>query len=290
MKILITGSQGMLGQDLVNVFLSAGHEVIPATRKDLDITDQISVNTFVDQLKPDVIINAAAYNAVDAIEKDEEFNRAMKINGEAPGYLAQASARVGASFVHFSTDYVFDGNGKQYYAEDDAVNPISRYGVSKFKGEQMALKMGGGVYICRVSKLFGESGVGESAKENFVSIMLRLNKDLPDLKIADEEYGLPTYSLDVAKSVLELIEGEYQPGIYHMVNEGEPVSVYGFAKEIFEMLGIKDNYRPCPRSDFPRPAKCPHYSPLKNTKLPKLRLRNEALKDFLLKDRIKSVC
>ncbi|MBU4314901.1 sugar nucleotide-binding protein [Patescibacteria group bacterium] len=121
MKILITGSQGMLGQDLVNVFLSAGHEVIPATRKDLDITDQISVNTFVDQLKPDVIINAAAYNAVDAIEKDEEFNRAMKINGEAPGYLAQASARVGASFVHFSTDYVFDGNGKQYYAEDDAV-------------------------------------------------------------------------------------------------------------------------------------------------------------------------
>lgn len=283
MKILITGAQGMLGQDLVNVFVSAGHEVIAVSRKDLDITDQTSVDAFIDQERPDVIINAAAYNAVDAIEADEMFERAMKINGEAPGFLAQAAARIGAKFVHFSTDYVFDGKGNQYYKEDDQVNPVSRYGASKLAGEQAAQQAGGQVFICRISKLFGMPGSGESAKENFVSLMFRLNQELPDLKIADEEHGLPAYSPDVARATLDLIETDYQPGIYHMVNEGEPVTVYGFAKEVFEMAGITENYRPVPRSEFPRAAKCPSYAPLKNTKLPPLRHRHEALKEFLQK-------
>ncbi len=283
MKILITGAQGMLGQDLVKVFESAGHNVIAASRKDLDITDRDVINRYVKDLKPEVIINAAAYNAVDDIEEDEHFEKAMKINGEGPGNLAQAAGWIGATFVHFSTDYVFDGKGEKYYEEDDKTNPISRYGESKLKGEQLAQGADGKVYICRVSKIFGNQGSGDSAKENVVELMLRLNKELDDLKIVDEEYGCPTYSPDIAKATLNLIEGDYEPGIYHMINEGEPVTVYGFAKEIFEMRGITENFRPVPRSEFPRAADCPDYAPLKNTKLPKLRDRSEALKEFLQK-------
>ncbi|KKR89927.1 MAG: dTDP 4-dehydrorhamnose reductase (DTDP-L-rhamnose synthetase) [Candidatus Uhrbacteria bacterium GW2011_GWE2_41_1153] len=238
----------MLGQYLVEVFESAGHKVISATRKDLDITDIESVLSFVQDKKP--------------VEEPEIFELAMKINAKGPENLAKAAQIVHARFVHFSTDYVFDGEKGDYYQEDDTPNPISKYGET-------------------VVKLFGNQATGESGKEGFIDIMLRLNRDLPDLKIADDEYGLPTYALDAARAVLELMEKDYCPGIYHLVNEGEPVSVYGFAKEVFEAMGITENYRPCPRSDFPRLAKCPHYSPLANTKFPKLRPRTEALAEFL---------
>ncbi|MBT3230667.1 dTDP-4-dehydrorhamnose reductase [Candidatus Uhrbacteria bacterium] len=283
MKILITGAQGMLGQDLVKVFSSAGHDVIAASRADLDITNQESVDSYIDKLKPEMIVNAAAYNAVDQIEEDEHFERAMQINARGPLHLAQAADRVGAKFVHFGTDYVFDGQGNAHYLEDDQTNPISRYGESKLKGEELAQNACDDTYICRVSKLFGMPGGGESAKENFVSLMFRLNQELDDLKIADEEHGCPAYSPDVAQVTLDLIEGDYDPGIYHIVNEGEPVTVYGFAKEIFDMAGVTDNFRPVPRSDYPRAANCPSYAPLKNTKLPKLRHRDEALREFLEK-------
>ena len=283
MKVLIAGAQGMLGQDLVSVFKSAGHEVIAASRKDLDITDPSFVDQYIKDLRPDVVINAAAYNAVDQIEEDEYFDRAMKINGDGPGNLAKAASEVGAAFVHFSTEYVFDGENDQHYLEYDQTHPLSRYGQSKLKGEQLALEANDKTYICRVSKLFGVRGGGESAKENFVELMFRLNKELDDLKIADEESGCPAYSPDVAQAVLDLIEKDYRPGIYHIVNEGEPVTVFGFAKEIFDMAEITENFRPVPRSEYPRAAKCPSYAPLKNTKLPKLRGRDEALREFLLK-------
>lgn len=281
MTTLITGSQGMLGQYLVKVFESAGHDVISATRKDLDITNAESVLSFVQDKKPDVIINSAAYNLVDKVEEPEIFELAMKINAKGPENLAKVAQAIGARFVHFSTDYVFDGEKGDYYTENDTPNPISKYGETKLEGERLALQACEKTFICRVVKLFGNPATGESGKEGFIDIMLRLNRDLPDLKIVDDEYGLPTYALDVARAVLELLEKDYSPGIYHLVNEGEPVSVYGFAKEVFEAMGITENYRPCPRSDFPRPAKCPHYSPLANTKFPKLRPRAEALAEFL---------
>jgi len=273
----------MLGQDLVKVFEFAGHEVISASRKDLDITNADAVDGFIEDLKPDVIINAAAYNAVDQIEEDEHFERAMKINGIGPGNLARAAKKIGSKFVQFSSDYVFDGLEHKYYTEDDPTNPISRYGESKLAGERLSMESNNKTFICRISKLFGMPGSGDSAKENFVSLMFRLNQELDDLKIADEEHGCPAYSPDVAKATLNIIESDLEPGIYHMINEGEPVTVYGFAKEIFDMTGITENFRPVPRSEFPRAANCPNYAPLKNTKLPKLRNRDEALKEFLQK-------
>jgi dTDP-4-dehydrorhamnose reductase len=281
MKVLITGSQGMLGQDLVKVFEIAGHDVISTTRKDLDITNQSAVNDYIRIHRPDVIINAAAYNLVDKVEEPQIYDIAYRINVIGPKNLAIAAQNIGAKFVHFSTDYVFDGQKNDYYLEDDLPNPISKYGYTKLMGEKFAQDACDKTYICRVVKLFGVPAIGESAKEGFVDMMLRLNKTLPDLKIADDEFGTPTYSLDVANAVENLVSGNYAPGIYHIINEGEPVSVFGFAKEIFEMLGIKDNYRPCPRSEFPRAAKCPHFSPLRNTKLPKLRSRKDALSEFL---------
>lgn len=281
MKVLITGSQGMLGQDLVKVFGNAGHEVLATTRKDLDITDEGVVDEYIKKHNPEVVINSAAYNLVDKVEEPEVFELAMKINAYGPGNLAKASKSVGAKFIHFSTDYVFDGTKGDYYLEDDATNPISKYGHTKLQGELLSQQANDKTYICRVVKLFGKPAIGESAKEGFIEIMLRLQKSLPDLKIADDEYGTPTYSLDVANAVLRLVESDYKPGIYHLVNEGEPVSVYGFAKEIFEHLGIYNNYRPCTRAEFPRAAKCPHYSPLKNAKFPKLCTRAEALAQYL---------
>jgi dTDP-4-dehydrorhamnose reductase len=281
MKVLITGSQGMLGQDLVKVFEISGHDVISATRKDLDITNQSAVNDYIRIHRPDVIINAAAYNLVDRVEEPQIYDIAYRINAIGPENLAIAAQNIGAKFVHFSTDYVFNGQKNDYYLEDDLPNPISKYGYTKLMGEKFAQDACDKAYICRVVKLFGLPAAGESAKEGFVDMMLRLNKTLPDLKIADDEFGTPTYSLDVANTVENLVSGNYAPGIYHIINEGEPVSVFGFAKEIFEMLGIKDNYRPCTRSEFPRAAKCPHFSPLRNTKLPKLRSRKDALSEFL---------
>jgi len=279
MKILITGAGGMLGQDLVRVF--SDQEVTATDRDELDITDEAAVRTFIESLKPDLIMNAAAFNAVDKVEDPEAFPFAQKINGDAPGFLASAAKDVGARFVHYSTDYVFRGTKPEGYVESDMPMPISKYGETKLAGEQSVQKAGGHSYILRTSKIFGAPGISEVSKESFVALMLRLAKEKPEISIVDEEVGCPTYSKDLAVYTKMILEGDYEPGVYHAVNGGEPVTWYAFAEEVFSLKPSDTPRTPVASSEFPKPAARPKFAPLLNTKLPPMRDRQEALREFL---------
>jgi len=281
MKVLITGANGMLGKDLVDVFFDAGHEIIITDRKDLDITDENAVHTFIGNNSPDVVINAAAYNLVDNIEDPKFYDLAYAINALGPKYLAEASHDNNAVFVHFSTDYVFSGEKPEGYNEDDERNPISKYGETKAAGEEFVENAGGNSYICRLSKIFGEPGKSEGSKESFVALMLRLAESKPELSIVDEEVGSPSYTKDIAERVYEMLESKLENGIYHIVNEGEGVTWYQFAEEFFGLKDIKTVRHPVSSSEFPKPAKRPKFAKLNNTKMSPLRKRIDALREFL---------
>ncbi len=279
MKILITGSRGMLGKDLVSTFKASDHEVLATDRGELDITTLIDVLNFVEKEKPDLIINAAAYNFVDRVEDQSMYPEAFAINASGPKYLAHAAADVGIPFVHFSTDYVFDGTKREGYTESDTPCAISKYGETKLCGERFVQEQDHMYYICRLSKIFGISGEGEGTKKSFVEKMIELSETKSELDIVDDEVGCPSYTVDIAQAVLKLVTGEYAPGIYHLINEGGGVTWFEFAKEIFEVLGKDIKLNPVP--SYERPAPRPKYAELKNTKFPKLRSRKEALRDFL---------
>lgn len=286
MKVLITGAQGMLGIQLVNVFRLAGHEVFPASHSELDITNRDQVFVFITKLKPDVVINAAAYNFVDKVEDREMYPLAQAINSDGPRFLAEVAKAIGALIVHFSTDYVFDGLKSDGYREDDEPNPLSKYGQTKLAGEIGVKEMTDNYYIIRLAKLFGKPGSGEHGKESFPALMMRLANEKSELTIIDEETSTPSYAPDVARATLEIIEEDAPLGVYHLVNEGEPVTWYGFAKEIFDITKSKTLFYPVKSADFnARPAKRPANSALKNTKFKKLRSRIEALEEFIYSDR-----
>lgn len=287
MRVLITGANGMLGKDVAALLRErGGYALLETDREMLDITNRDAVIRFVQEHKPQLIINTAAYNFVDAIEEDKAFEIAMKVNGHGPGYLAEAAKQIGAKFVHYSTDYVFSGEKEEGYVESDTVQPISRYGETKVAGEQAVQNAGGDYYICRTSKIFGEPGRSDASKESFVNLMLRLVESLPELTIVHEEVGSPTYTPDLAKMTLDLIQGNYEPGIYHLVNDGKGVTWYEFAEEIFALCGIETPRKPVPSSAFPKPAMRPKYAALINTKMPPIRHRKEALAEFLKNYRV----
>ncbi len=281
MKTLIVGAKGMLGQYLGEVYREAGHEVFMWDFEEIDITDQDSVLEKIKKLDPDFIINSAAYNAVDKAEEPEEFEKAKKVNALGPKNLAEAAKAVDATFATYSTDYVFAGNKEGGYSEEDTPDPVSNYGISKVLGEEAVKEVGGNFFIIRTSKLFGKEGSSEQAKKSFVSIMKDLGETRPEIMAVDEEMSCFTYTKDLAAATRFLLEGNYPPGIYHLVNEN-PCTWYVCAKKIFEILGNdKVEVEPVPASQFPRPAKRPAFSVLLNTKMPKLRPFEEALEEFL---------
>lgn len=281
MKYLITGVNGMLGKDFSGMLAARGDETIGTDRDVLDITNREAVLRFVDEKRPDVVINAAAYNFVDKVEEPDVYQVALAVNGHGPGYLAEAARNVGARFVHFSSDYVFAGDRPEGYVETDAVAPISKYGETKVAGESAVQDAGGDFYICRTSKLFGKPGLSEESKESFVNLMLRLAEKMPELNIVHEEVGSPTYTPDLAQAALNMLDENRPSGIYHVVNDGPGVTWYEFADEIFTLAGVQVPRNPVPSSEFPKPAQRPKFAALKNTKLPALRSRLEALKEFL---------
>jgi dTDP-4-dehydrorhamnose reductase len=281
MKILVTGSRGALGQDVAEVFAAAGHDVIALDREGLDITDRPSVMKLVEELQPQVIVNGAAYNLVDKVEEPDIYPIAYAINALGPQYLAEAAKETGATFVHVSTDYVFAGDKPEGYREDDDRSPISKYGETKAAGEELVEKVGGDFYIVRTSKIFGRPASSADAKESFVMLMLRLAASKPQLSIVDEEVGCPTYTLDLAQGILDLVAGHYPFGIYHLVNSGPGVTWFAFAEEIFSFKGVTTPRLPVSTKDFPKPAARPKFAPLLNTKFPALRPRREALQEFL---------
>ena len=282
MRILITGARGMVGSDLVRLAKERGHDVVAAGRGDLDITQQEGVYAYVRALKPDCIINAAGYNLVDAAETPEGRVLAQTINADGPLYLAQAAEALDIPFVHMSTDYVFGGTKHEGYREDDIPDPVdSVYAKTKLAGEEGALRAHRKTYIVRTTKIFGKKGDSPNTKGSFVSLMLRLAAEKPELHVVDEQIGCPTYSPDLAQAILELVEQGYPFGIYHIINSGEPVTPYGWAQEIFSAAGIAPKVQAVDASYFPSNAPRPKFAALLNTKFPALRPRGQALQEFL---------
>lgn len=280
MRILILGAKGNLGTELVKAFTTAGHETVGLDRNDLDVTDSSAVRARFIAEKPDAIINAVAWNDVDGAELPEKRPSAFLLNETAPRVMAETAKEVDATFVHFSTDYVFEGTSKDGYNEDSETHPISAYGESKAAGERAVLNVGGRAYLIRTSKIFGPAGTSSAAKPSFVSIMLNLAKTKPSLSIVDEEVGCPTYTKDIAEATVHLLTENFEPGIYHFVNEGPGVTWYGFAQEFFGILGVTTPITPVTAAHFLKPANRPKFAALNNTKFPALRPRLEALKAF----------
>lgn len=267
MKTLIIGANGMLGHELAKAFLD--FKPFLWDMAEIDITNADQVNQKIGDLAPELIINAAAYTNVDACETNEAV--ATKVNGEAVGYLANVAAKLGATLIHYSTDYVFDGSKKEGYCEADTPNPINAYGRSKLAGEQAiqasSLK---NYYIIRPQWLFGKDG------KNFVETMLLLAEKGQPIKVIADQVGSPTYAVDLAKATRDLVESKKPSGIYHRTNAGQ-TSWYGFAKEIFTVFNKQVDLSPCTTAEYPTPAKRPALSVLNNTKLGPLRSWQEAL-------------
>lgn len=281
-KILIIGAKGNLGIQLQKVFQDS--EVVAWDREAVDITDRNNVFEKIESLNPDIIINSAAYNAVDRCEESEaEVKIAKRINGEALGYLAEIALQIDALLVHYSSDYIFNGANKDGYKEVDEPNPINNYGKSKLLGEKRILDFaaqGLKFYIIRTSKLFGPQGESKVAKPSFFDIMLKLSQDRGEIDVVDSEKSCFTYTVDLAKATKGLIDSKKISGIYHIINEGA-CTWFESVQELFKIKNITTKVNPVSSDKFPRPAKRPEYSVLKNTKLKKLRSYQEALREYL---------
>lgn len=280
-KILILGAKGMLGQALGQEFRLAGYELGLWDITEIDLTDESTSLEKIAAFKPDIIVNAAAYNAVDNCETDdEEYRKALILNRDVPGYLARFTAKQAILFVHYSTDYVFDGTAPDGYSEDAVPNPISRYGNSKYEGEQAVTAAGGQAYLIRLSKLFGEPAVSKLGKRSFFEVMLTKSKTETRIEVVDDEKSCFTYAPDLAHATRELIEDTPGPGIYHLPNDGG-VTWFEAARELFRQAGLPIEVVPLAAEGYPRPARRPHLSVLLNTKRPKQRPYTEALSEFL---------
>lgn len=280
MKYLILGSQGTLGTALMSLF---GDLAIGLDRDGCDITNEASVRAAIDSHTPDVVLNAAAYNAVDNCETDEEQKKvAFAINAEGPGNIARVCAEKNIPFVHYSTDYVFSGNANAGYTEDATPDPINVYGESKAAGEKAVQDAGGRYYIIRLSRLIGTQGASSGSKRNFIDTMIWLATDAgkEHLDIVDTEIGSPSYAPDIAAFTKSLLDDNAEAGIYHASNSGE-CSWYAWANKAFEIKGISIDTAPCGSDKFPRPAKRPAHSTLLNTKRTQLRSWEDALADYL---------
>lgn len=268
-KVLIIGAKGMLGSALCQAF--SAYRPACWDKDDIDITDEQMVQDKLLHLQPTLVINAAAYTDVDGAETKEDL--ATLVNGIAVGYLAKACKQAGATLVHYSTDYVFDGTKKAGYSEDDKPNPISAYGRSKYRGEQELQKNIDKFYLIRTSWLFGPGG------KNFVDTILTLAAKQDSIKVVNDQHGKPTYTVDLAQATRELVESDKPFGIYHITNETPEggITWYDFAKKIIELKGLKCEVVPCSTEEFPRLAKRPAFGVLINSKTNQLRLFDQTL-------------
>ncbi|MES0857705.1 dTDP-4-dehydrorhamnose reductase [Geobacillus sp. G4] len=279
MKIVVTGANGQLGQELVRQLQQTNFELYPFTKSDLDITNGNIVNEVITKIKPDIIINAAAYTKVDQAEVEEET--AYLVNAFGQRNLAVAAEKVGAKICYISTDYVFDGNSTVPYREYDQTNPLGVYGKSKLVGEELTKSLCSRYFIVRTAWVYGEFG------QNFVKTMLRLAKEKEEIGVVNDQIGAPTYTVDLTRFIIELVQTE-KFGIYHCTNSSS-CSWYEFAKAIFEESNISVKVNPITTEQFPRPAERPKYSVLDNFAMKvngfqMLRHWREALKEFLKSD------
>ena len=268
MKILVTGANGMLGQDLCPMLEDSCYEVVETDVHNLDITDFNVVQDVLSNENPDYVIHCAAYTNVDKAEEDLET--ATKINVLGTENLAKVCGEKGITLVYISTDYVFAGDANKPYKSTDSTAPLNNYGLTKCQGEEAVKKYCEKYYIARTSWLYGIHG------KNFVETMISL-AEKPELKVVNDQMGCPTWTVDLANSIVKLIETKSY-GIYHTCGGGY-TTWYGFAKEIFEQAKLEVNLKPCTTDEFPRPAKRPTYSVMDNEGL--CRDWKIALKDYM---------
>lgn len=274
----------MLGLELAQVFARDPQYIVSEwDREEIDVTDTASAEAKITALSPDIIVNASAYNAVDLCEEDdEEYTKAIKLNADAPAFLARLAIRIGATLVHYSTDYVF-GDAvatEEGFTETAEPKPNCRYAESKLLGEKGITTVGGNYYIIRLSKLFGKPALSSVGKKSFFEVMLGVGKTKDTVEAVDDELSCFTYAPDLADASKELIESGDAYGIYHLINEA-PATWYEGVLELYKQAGLQTKVVPVSSDAFPRPAKRPKFSVLLNTRRPLLRPYQEALSDFL---------
>ncbi|NQU16562.1 MAG: dTDP-4-dehydrorhamnose reductase [Candidatus Saganbacteria bacterium] len=280
MKIAIIGADGQLGTDLCRVVPK--EEQIPLTIKDLDITNPSQIDQVFKKYSPNIVINTAAYHKVDDCEDNPKL--ADLVNAIAVKNLAMACKRTQITLLHISTDYVFDGNKGAPYSEDDLPNPKTVYGASKLAGEKFAAEILPEHFIVRTCGLYGEAGCLGKGGTNFIKGMLRREKNKEKIRVVTDEIITPTYTLDLANKLYQLIQTKHF-GLYHISNNGQ-CSWWEFASKIFEILKIDIKVEKATSVDFKTKAHRPKYSVLDNARLRKIGLKDmrnwdEALKDYL---------
>lgn len=260
LKVLVTGANGQLGRSLRDISAShPGMEFVFLSREDMPIHHYEGMRNVFSAVRPDVLVNCAAYTAVDKAESEKEL--AMLVNAEAPGVLAAICRESGCRFIHISTDYVFDGKGHSPYREEDPTAPASVYGLSKREGETNTMEANPDSVVIRTSWVYSEHG------KNFVKTMMRLMREHGRVGVVNDQYGSPTYARDLAECILQIVEsGQWQPGIYHYSNEGD-ITWHDFAVAICEIIGSDCTVDPITTDQYPTPAPRPAYSVLSKDKI-----------------------
>lgn len=259
MKVLVTGVDGQLGHD---VMAELGRREIEALGVDLpqmDITDKETVMKTITGYVPDAVIHCAAWTAVDAAE--DAVDACRKVNAEGTANIAEACRKAGCSMMYISTDYVFDGQGERPWEPDDPVTrPLNVYGLTKYEGEEAVRSFLDRWFIVRIAWVFGKNG------RNFIRTMLNLSKNHDRLTVVNDQYGTPTYTLDLARLLVDMILTD-RYGIYHVTNEGDYISWYDFACEIFRQAGIPMEVVPVSSAEYAARAKRPENSRMNRTKI-----------------------
>lgn len=283
-RILIIGASGQLGLALHHLLGEKVEYKLYRTKTlasddgkiaALDIADENAVSASIDSIKPDIIINCAAFTAVDLCESEQE--KAYRINALGPKYLAISAEKCGAKLIHISTDYVYDGKADQPYIETDSTGPISVYGRTKLEGEKFVTEYCSRSFILRTAWVYGEG-------KNFVKTMLRLAESGNQIRVVSDQFGSPTSALELARVIVFLMETESY-GMYHATCEGS-TSWYEFAITIFQMAGKEAQVEAIPTSEYPTPAKRPMFSVLDNKVLRdrhgyRMKHWKEALEEYL---------
>ena len=259
MKILVTGNQGQLGHDVILEAKKRGIDAVGVDVAEMDITDRSQVEQVISRGNYDALVHCAAWTAVDKAEDPELFETVEAVNATGTGYIAKVCKELDIPLMYFSTDYVFDGQGNRPWKEEDEKNPLNVYGLTKSEGEDY-VKENPKFFTLRISWVFGLNGA------NFIKTMLRLAKERDTITIVDDQVGLPTYTPDLARLILDMIVTD-QYGVYHVSNSGEYISWYDFAKEIFKQAGVKVKIIPVGSDQYPAKAKRPTNSRLDMSKL-----------------------
>lgn len=282
-KIIILGADGTLGQALQRVF--SDQVVITLSSGQIDVTKSESIDAALIPVLSGpgekVVLNATAINAVDKITTDPDMHLlAYAVNSQAVGVLAKIAREQGAHFVHYSTDYVFDGTASTPYTEEAKPNPQSEYARSKLAGEVAALEANPNALVVRTSRLFGAPGKSSMSKKSFVDIVKQGAAAGKPMQFVDEEVAGPTWVDDLALFTRRLLEQNQPGGVYHGTNSGQ-CTWFGFAQEILHQIGSSIEIKAVPAATFPRPAARPAYSVLASTKVPQMRDWKLALADYL---------